>query len=161
MEENKLVPAEFKMIDTDSFNQKAMQMEENNSFIVDLQAPKQVSYCSMQATTAAEKKSLYNSINSTEKRVGDCINEVINVKDVYVEIVKCVNKETGEETSCPRTVLIDDKGVGYQAVSLGVFNGLKKIFQIFGQPNTWETPLPLKVKQLTKGERKILTFEIK
>lgn len=160
MEQN-LVPTEFKMINTEDFNQKALQMDENSSFIADLQAPRMVSYCSMTAVTQDEKKKLYNSINSTDKRVGDCINEVINVKDVYVEIVNCISKETGEETKCPRTVLIDDKGVSYQAVSLGVFNGLKKVFQIFGQPHNWESPIALKVKQITKGERKILTFEIK
>lgn len=139
--------------------QNNMSMEENSNFIADLTATRVTAYTSMIPKTVEEKKKFFNAINSTEKRLGDCINKVIKVKDIYVEVVKCKNKDTGEETECPRTVLVDDKGVSYQAVSLGVFNGLRKIFQIFGMPNEWEKPLPLMVKQLTKGERKILTFE--
>lgn len=134
---------------------------ENDNFIMDLTEQRVVSFSSLNPKTDKEKKEFFNLVNSTEKRVGDMINEVINVKHVYVEIVNCVEKESGEITQCPRTVLIDDKGVGYQAVSIGVFSGLKKVFQIFGLPQTWEKPIPLKVKQITKGERKILTFEVK
>jgi hypothetical protein len=84
---------------------------------------------------------------------------VINAKDVFCEVVTCKNPETGESNECPRIVIIDDKGVGYQAVSLGVFSALKKVFQVFGVP-TWKKPIALKVVQVTKGQNKILTFDI-
>lgn len=115
-------------------------------------------YCSMRPKTQEEKVKLYNAMNNPEKRLADCINEVITVKDVYVEAVNCTNRETGETQVCPRVVLIDDNGVGYQCVSIGIFSALKKIFAIFGEPNEWDAPLRLKVKQLTKGERKMLTL---
>lgn len=136
-----------------------LQMEGTN-FIADLTQTRVQSYSSFKAITQEEKISFYNAVNSTQKRIGDVINEVITVKDVYVEVVKCINKETGEEVDCPRTVLVDEEGTSYQAVSKGIFNGLVKAFQIFGTPDKWETPLSFKVKQVTKAEFKILTLEM-
>lgn len=134
-------------------------VDDNNKMIADL-TTRTMSYCSIVAETFEDKKILFNSMNNPEKRTGDCINEVINLRNVYVESVNCVNQDTGEVTVCPRVVLIDDNNVGYQSVSLGIFSALKKLFSTFGEPNTWDEAIPIKIKQLTKGERKILTFEI-
>ena len=114
----------------------------------------------MTAETVEEKATLYNAMNNTEKRIKDCINEVIEIKDVFVEVVNCTNQETGECSRCPRTVLIDVNGVGYQAVSLGVFSALKKLFNVFGEPSEWEAPIKLKIKQISHGTKNILTFDI-
>lgn len=133
--------------------------DEGENFIVDLTS-RQTSYCSMTAETTEEKALLYNAMNNTEKRIKDCINEIIEVKDVFVEVVSCTNQETGEMSRCPRTVLIDVNGVGYQAVSLGVFSALKKLFNVFGEPKDWDAPIKLKVKQISHGTKNILTFDI-
>lgn len=134
-------------------------VDDNSKMIADL-TTRTMSYCSIVAETFEDKKILFNSMNNPEKRTGDCINEIINLRNVYVESVNCVNQETGEVTVCPRVVLIDDNNVGYQSVSLGIFSALKKLFSTFGEPNTWDEAIPIKIKQLTKGEKKILTFEI-
>lgn len=140
-------------------NTEIMTLEENNGFIADLTTRTEM-FCSIHADTPEQKKMVFNAMNNPEHRIGDCINTVIKAKDIFCEVVNCTNKETGEVQVCPRTVIIDDKGVGYHAVSLGVFNAIKKVIAIYGMP-TWENPVPLEVKQLTKGERKILTFNIK
>lgn len=119
----------------------------------------QLAFSSLQASTDEEKAQLFNAINNPEKRLSDCINMVINAKDLFVEVVNCTNEETGEVTACPRIVIIDDKGVSYQAVSLGIYSALKKVIQIFGVP-TWNKPIALEVKQVTKGTRKMLTLNI-
>ena len=119
----------------------------------------QLSFSSLKANTDEEKANLFNAINNPEKRLADCINMKIKAKDLYIEIVNCTNEETGEVTACPRIVIIDDKGVSYQAVSLGIYSALKKVIQIFGAP-TWEKPISLEVKQVTKGTRKMLTLNI-
>lgn len=119
----------------------------------------QLAFSSLQATTDEEKAQLFNAINNPEKRLADCINMTIKAKDLFVEVVNCTNEETGEVTACPRIVIIDDKGVSYQAVSLGIYSALKKVIQIFGTP-TWEKPISLEVKQVTKGTRKMLTLNI-
>ena len=119
----------------------------------------QLSFSSLRAETDEEKANLFNAINNPEKRLADCINMTIKAKDLYIEVVNCTNEETGEVTACPRIVIIDDKGVAYQAVSLGIYSALKKVIQIFGAP-TWEKPIALAVKQVTKGTRKMLTLNI-
>ena len=98
-------------------------------------------------------------MNNPDRRIADCINMTIKAKDVYIEVVNCTNTETGEVTACPRIVIIDDKGVAYQAVSVGIYSALKKVVQVYGAP-TWEKPIPLMVKQITKGERKMLTLNV-
>lgn len=119
----------------------------------------QMSFCSMKADTQEAKMKLYNAMNNPDKRLGDCINKTINAKDLYVEIVSCTNEETGEVTPCPRIVIIDDKGVSYQCVSIGIYSAIKKIIQVFGAP-TWEKPIKLEVIQITKGSRKMLTLNV-
>lgn len=119
----------------------------------------QSQYTSMVATTPEEKARLYNIMNNPDKRLGDCINMQIKAKDLFVEVVECTNEETGEKTMCPRIVIIDEKGVSYQCVSVGIYSALKKVIQIFGAP-TWEKPITLEVKQITKGARKMLTLNV-
>lgn len=135
-------------------------MEEDERFIMDLTAERKTQFCSMIPKNEDEEVVLFNAMNNPQKRIGDCINMTINVKHVFCEAVTCVNRETGESNLCPRTVLIDTDGVGYQAVSLGVFSALKKIFAIKGTPATWKKPVKLQVVQITKGDRKLLTFNM-
>ena len=88
------------------------------------------------------------------------INKPINVKDVFVEVVTCVNRDTGEVRKCPRTVLIDDKGKSYTAVSLGVFSALRKLFIIFGTPDTWGKPMKITPIGVQKDKYEILTLSV-
>ena len=135
-------------------------MDEDERFIMDLTAERKTQFCSMIPKNEDEEIVLFNAMNNPEKRISDCINMTINVKHVFCEVVTCVNRETDETNMCPRIVLIDADGVGYQAVSLGVFSALKKIFAIKGNPTTWKKPVKLQVVQITKGDRKLLTFNM-
>jgi hypothetical protein len=140
-----------------------LEMEGGSNFIADLTATKQVAYSSVDIAKASNetKKAYFNAINSTEKRLSEQMNLTLQIKDVYVEVVECKDDLTGEVQRCPRTVLIDTDGVGYQAVSMGVFGSLKKIFQVFGMPHQWgKDGLGLKVKIITKGSNKITTLEV-
>ena len=117
-------------------------------------------YCSFEAITPEEKAQLFEIMNNPAERLADNINKTIYVKDIYCEIVDCVNEETGEVTKAPRVVLIDKDNVGYQAVSTGIFSAIKKLFMIYGEP-TWEEPIPIEIKQIKKGKKSLLTFNIK
>lgn len=123
---------------------------------VDLSS-RQTSFSSLVAVTDDEKADMFNAVNNPDKRLADCINMTINAKDLFIEVVNCTNEETGEITACPRIVIVDDKKVSYQAVSVGIYSALKKIIQIYGAP-TWDKPIKLMVKQITKGNRKMLTL---
>lgn len=135
-------------------------MDEDEKFIMDLTSERKVQFCSMTPKNEDEEIVLYNAMNAPEKRVGDCINMTIEVKHIYCEVVTCVNRESGEESVCPRIVLIDKDGVGYQAVSTGIYSAIKKLMTIKGNPATWKKPVKLKVTQVTKGDRKLLTLNM-
>lgn len=137
-----------------------MTVQEDERFIMDLTAERKVQFCSMVPKNEDEEIILFNAMNNPEKRIGDCINLTIEVKHVFCEVVTCINRETGESNICPRIVLIDKDGVGYQAVSMGIYSALKKIISIKGNPANWKKPVKLQVTQITKGDRKLLTFNL-
>lgn len=142
------------------YNRPAMNRFEDEGFnvVVDMTSAT-TQFCSMKAESREEKAAMYNAMNNPDKRLADCINMEINAKDLYIEIVNCTNEETGEVNACPRIVIIDDQGVSYQAVSIGIYSALKKAIQVFGAP-TWDEPVRLAVKQITKGNKKMLTLNV-
>lgn len=132
--------------------------DEGFNIVADLTTAK-TQFCSMIADSDEAKAKLYNAMNNPDKRLSDMINMTILAKDLYIEVVNCTNTETGEVTACPRIVIIDEKGKSYQAVSIGIYSALKKVIQVYGAPS-WEKPIKLEVKQITKGERKMLTLNV-
>lgn len=118
-------------------------------------------FCSFEANTPERKALLYNAMQNPDKRLGDCINMTLNVKDFYVHAVELENEKTGEMETVPRIVLIDVKGVSYVAVSIGIFGALRSLCTVYGQPSEWgEKGLALDVKQITKGEKKMLSLAL-
>lgn len=120
-------------------------------------------FCSMTPKDDKERTQLFNAMNNPEKRIADEINMTIQAKDLYCEVVTVnhIDEGTGEvvQNQLPRIVIIDDKGVGHQCVSIGIYSAIKKVIAMFGAP-TWEKPLALKVKQINKGTRNMLTLEM-
>ena len=133
--------------------------EEGTNFIVNLKSAS-TSYCSLNVNTQKEKEHLFNIISSPTNRIANIINEIIELKDIYVETVELTKEETGETTFAPRTILIDKNGKSFECVSIGIFSALKKLFQIFGEPCIWEKPIKIKIKQIQQGTKSILTFSI-
>jgi DNA polymerase III delta prime subunit len=128
------------------------------------------SFYSVKAETKADKVKLFNAINNPDFRLADFINMKIKIKDVVVEIVELEQTDDEDKPKvdidgevikqkAPRVVLIDDKGKSYQCVSVGIFSALKKMIALFGTP-TWEEPIEIMVKQVSKKERKMLTIEL-
>ncbi len=69
--------------------------------------------------------------------------------------------ETGEIEDKPRTVLIDTNGESYIAgVSVGVFNSVREILRIFGEPSTWEEPLTVMPVTVRTPKGNMLALEI-
>lgn len=119
----------------------------------------QSTFTSIKGETVDEKKQLFKAMNEPDFRISDLINGEINMKDLYVQIVEVVDKETGELRKLPRTVIFDEKGQSYVASSYGIYNSITKIVQLFGLP-TWENPIPVKIKQVTKDKHKMLTLDL-
>lgn len=160
MLENGTIENEVKVESSNVENSLTVKMDEDEKFIAELTNDRKVQYSSLVPQNEEQEIILFNAMNSPKHRISDLIGQVIEVVHVFCEVVKCTNEETGEVSMCPRTVLIDKNGESYQAVSLGVFGALKKILQIKGDPSTWKKPCKLKVMQVTKGTRKMLTFSM-
>ena len=97
-------------------------------------------YCTMTAENKQAKATLYNAVSNPAK-ISDHINKEIKMIHFYVEIIQCANESTGGVVNVPRVVLIDETGKGYQAVSVGVYNAVKRIVAMFGNPATWDEPV--------------------
>ena len=120
----------------------------------------QASYCSFTAGTAKEKAMLFNGMNNPDARLSDEINQIITVSNIYAEMIDITNEETGEIDTVPRVVLFDKDGKSHQAVSVGIFKAVRKLLEVFGQPEDWTEPVKIKIKQQNIKERKMLTFEV-
>lgn len=119
---------------------------------------------SFDMSTPENRLKVLKYTNTPDHRLKDFINMDIVIKDIYIEAVSVLQEEKDEDGNdvyqkCPRTIIVDDKGDSYVAVSFGVFNAIKRIVTLLGNPHSWEKPIKFKVKQIAKGDRAILTFE--
>lgn len=118
-------------------------------------------YCSFDFSTDEGKEVLFKVMSSPDKNISEYINKVINVKDIFCDMVDLTDKETGEMFVTPRVILIDDNGVSYQSVSGSFYKTIVKFLQIYGNPTTWPHSIPIEIKQKeTKNGRRIFTFEL-
>lgn len=132
------------------------------SLVSQLENPGQKIFCSIPDDgTRASKIKIYNSINSASEQLSDHVGEVLEIVDVVAHTVVLPDMLTGEAVECLRTVLVDKKGVGYQAVSEGVVSSMSKIFSIVGMPSWKDEPVKMKPKNITtKKGFKVLTIEL-
>ena len=117
-------------------------------------------YSSLSIQNFADKAKLYNAISNPGHQTSDMIGETILVTDIIVELIDVTDDLTGEVKQAPRVVLIDKGGETYQSVSVGIYNSIKRLFQIIGEP-TWPEGVPLKVRQIQKdATRRVITLEV-
>lgn len=107
-------------------------------------------YCTMVAENRQAMATLYNAVSNPEK-ISAHINKPIEMIHFYVEVIQCANESTGGIVNVPRVVLIDKTGKGYQAVSVGVYNAVKRIVSMFGNPATWDTPVTVVPQNVDLG----------
>lgn len=120
-------------------------------------------YCSLVSDgSMASKARIFNAVNSPDKKISDCIGETILLKDIVAHPVILTDEETGEAVDAMRMVLVDVDGISYEAVSGGLANAVQRILQIFGQPETWAEPIPVKPiqKGTRNGNNKVTTLKI-
>ena len=139
---------------------QTIEAEDGTMLLMQLTGDRQLCYSSMKSETQDQKVALYKAQNSPDKKLKECVNMTIPLKDVYVEIIDMQDQNTGDMIKLPRIVLVDQDGVSYQAVSLGIFKCLSKIFKLFGEPHTWQTPLTVIPKLVTCKHGQCLTLDL-
>lgn len=132
--------------------------------VADFSAPAEnMMYCTLKNDGSMKSKAaIFNAINSPQKKIADNIGETILLTDIVAHPIKLVDENSGELIDSMRMVLVDSKGVTYEAVSSGMVNAIMRMLQIFGQPDTWDEPIPIKpIQKATRnGNNKVTTLKI-
>lgn len=105
-------------------------------------------YCSLQAADDQARVTLYNACSSP-KSVADMINKQIKLLHIFVEVIQVTSEQSGEIVNVPRVILIDDHGIGYQAVSIGMYNSVKRLIATFGDPASWKKPHTVEIQNVS------------
>lgn len=135
-------------------------LDESTALVFSTGKKSNVIFSSRKVETEEDKAILANAMINPDARVADFINQIILLKDIYIEQIQMPDQKTGEMRDLPRIVLFDKDGKSYGATSFGIFSALRKISDVYGDPRVWAQPIAVKVKQVTRGENKMLTLEI-
>lgn len=114
-------------------------------------------YSSVKATNVEERKNIYNALEKCDILLNDIVGTEINVKDFYIE--ERHKEETDETTGETkrvtkyRTILFDTEGKTYATGSYGVYNALRRICLVYGEP-TWNEGVKVKVDKKPMGNGK-------
>ena len=95
---------------------------------------------------------IYNAVNNKGESLDDHKNEVLEIVNYAAHPVSLTDENTGEVVEALRIVLVDKKGVNYDAVSQGIASSLQKIIAIVGAA-PWDAE-PLKIKVVEQKTRK-------
>ena len=110
-----------------------------------------MSYTDMDLSDVSVAKDFYNAVSQPDMALKECVNIPIAMAHVSIEVCELHNEENGD-TVAPRVVIVDKDGKSYQSVSVGVYQSLKRIFTLFGTPDSWKEPLTV-VPMLTSTKK--------
>lgn len=120
-------------------------------------------FCTMDLDDKENMVALYNSLQECDVKINDIKGQTIEVTDVFVEKKEVAERDekTGELVRDPetdevvtktrfRTILFGSDGKTYVSAAYGVYNSLRQIIPIFGNPSKIN---PIKVKVGTRKLR--------
>lgn len=103
------------------------------------------------------KMALYNAMQTSNK-IDDHLNEPLHVTNVLAQAIEVANQETGEINTSTRVVVHAEEG-DFAAASPTLAHAFGNLFAIFGTPDTWSSPLALKVVE-KKSRRGYKFFDL-
>lgn len=103
------------------------------------------------------KMALYNAMQTSDK-VDDHLNEPLHVTNVLAQAIEVASQETGEINTSTRVVVHAEEG-DFAAASPALAHAFGNLFAIFGTPDTWSSPLALKVVE-KKSRRGYKFFDL-
>lgn len=154
-------------------NNTEMQINEERGLITQdesiFKSKNKEMYCSMDLDSKENMVKLYNSLQGCDVKINDIKGSEIEVVDLFVEKKEVYERDekTGEllsdENGEPivktkfRTILYDKDGKTYVSAAYGVYNSLRQIIPIFGNPSE-ENPIVVKVgtRKLKSGKESLI-----
>ena len=126
-------------------------------------------FCTMDLEEKENMIKLYNSLQECDVKINDLKGSEIEVVDLFVEKKEVAERdektdeiifdENGEVKTKTRfrTILFDKDGKTYVSAAYGVYNSLRQIIPIFGNP-TKENPIVVKVgtRKLKSGKESLI-----
>lgn len=117
-------------------------------------------YCSIPITSQETASMVFKAMNDADEGVSDMINQQISIQGVFVQKAAKVDEETGELMDTPKTVLFDTEGRTYATTSKPFYTGLCNMCALVGSPETWSSPITIRVLQKKVKRGSMLTFEV-
>lgn len=132
-------------------------------------------FCTMDLEEKENMVKLYNSLQECDVKINDIKGSEIEVVDVFVEKKEVAQRdektdevltdeETGEVKTKTRfrTILYGSDGKTYVSAAYGVYNSLRQILPIFGNPSK-ENPITVKVgtRKLRSGKESLVLTVVK
>ena len=132
-------------------------------------------FCTMNLEEKENMVALYNSLQECDVKINDIKGSEIEIIDVYVEKKEVavrdektdeivVDEETGDVKTKTRfrTILFGSDGKTYVSAAYGVYNSLRQILPIFGNPSK-ENPITVKVgtRKLRSGKESLVLTVVK
>lgn len=132
-------------------------------------------FCTMNLEEKENMVALYNSLQECDVKLNDIKGSTIEIKDVFVEKKEVAERDekTGEvlrdeETDEVltktrfRTILFGVDGKTYVSAAYGVYNSVRQIIPIFGNPSK-ENPIKVKVgtRKLRSGKESLVLTVVK
>lgn len=120
-----------------------------------------VSYTDMNLTDRKQAIAFYNATANPDMKLKEHVNEVIDLVHVSVECAE-VNAQLEDgsvgKSIAPRIVLIDKDGKSYSCVSTGIYNSLKRLFALVGNPDSWAEPVKVKPVLISTKKGQVLSL---
>ena len=153
-------------------NEETRKTEERGLITADesiFQSKNKEMFCTMDLEEKENMVKLYNSLQECDVKINDLKGSEIEVVDLFVEKKEVAERdektdeviydENGEVKTKTRfrTILFDKDGKTYVSAAYGVYNSLRQIIPIFGNP-TKENPIVVKVgtRKLKSGKESLI-----
>ena len=131
-------------------------------------------FCTMNLEEKENMVALYNSLQECDVKLNDIKGSTIEVADVFVEKKEVAERDekTGElildedgnmvTKTKFRTILFGTDGKTYVSAAYGVYNSLRQIIPIFGNPSK-ENPIKVKIgtRKLRSGKESLVLTVVK
>ena len=132
-------------------------------------------FCTMDLEEKENMVALYNSLQECDVKLNDIKGSTIEIVDVFVEKKNVAERdektgeliydeETGEVKTKTRfrTILFGSDGKTYVSAAYGVYNSLRQIIPIFGNPSK-DNPFKVKIgtRKLRSGKESLILTVVK
>ena len=115
-----------------------------------LKNPGTVVFSTIDGSTFAGRLATVSALQNSVP-LNEHLGEVINLRNIVTQVVEVNDTESKRRVQAVRSILIDEDGTAYHAISDGVIQALQTFLGALGSPSEW--PEPVKVAAVEERAR--------